>query len=333
MESERLLEVIQIQSEVSKLGLNLPDTLALIVERTLKLVNADGAAVELAEEGDMVYRAVSGMAKPYLGLRLDIDTSLSGASVKSGLMLRSDDTELDARVNRDATRCVGLRSMIVMPLKHEEQVIGVLKAMSVQANHFTDTDMKILGLLADVIAASIHFSTRLSNDDLYHQATHDALTGLSNRALFMERLRNILQRLQDPNGFFVVCMLDLNGLKQVNDQFGHRAGDAVLRCFAERLQQLIAPLDTAARLGGDEFALIISTFNQLDELPELIIKIEEMAERPVLFEDKMLSFGVSVGAAIYPDDGRDMDGLLELADIRMYEAKDRHKARLALRVS
>lgn len=113
---EQLLNVIRIQTSVSKLGLDLDRVMQLIAREVLELVAADGAAIELAEGDEMVYQAVSGIARGQLGLRLKLAQSMSGLCVRSGEPLICTDSETDARVDRNACRRIGLRSMIIMPL-------------------------------------------------------------------------------------------------------------------------------------------------------------------------------------------------------------------------
>ena len=114
---EQLMQIINIQTEIAKLGLDLGGVMQYVVEQTLPLINADGAVIELAEDGEMVYPAATGIAKDQLGLRLRIDASLSGLCVTTGETLFCGDSETDPRVDSFACRKVGLRSMIVIPLK------------------------------------------------------------------------------------------------------------------------------------------------------------------------------------------------------------------------
>ncbi|HMX56698.1 MAG TPA: GAF domain-containing protein [Leptospiraceae bacterium] len=218
----KLLEIIHLQTEIAKLGIDLSQVMALVVDRTIPLVRADGAAIELAEGEDMVYRAVSGNAKPFLGLRIKRNGSLSGLCVQTGEVLLCEDSETDPRVDRQPTRKIGLRSMIVMPLRYRDATVGVLKVMSAEAHKFQKEDEMILGLLSEVVAAAMFHATRLESDDLLHKATHDALTDLANRSLFMDRLRNILSSSSNQAG---LLMIDMDGLKTINDSLGHRADE------------------------------------------------------------------------------------------------------------
>ena len=184
--SDRLLGVIRMQTEIAKLGLDLGSVMTLVAQRSQEMVHADGAVVEIAEGEDMGYSAATGIATPHLGLRLARKDSLSGLCMEANEPLYCRDSELDGRVNREACRLIGLRSMIVVPLRHENHAIGVLKVMARHPVAFPYEDLEQLGMMSELIAASMYHSARLGESELFHRATHDPLTDLPNRALFFE---------------------------------------------------------------------------------------------------------------------------------------------------
>ena len=322
---EQLLQVINIQTEIAKLGLDLGGVMQYVVEQTLPLIDADGAAIELAEEGDMVYRAASGIAAPQLGLRLKVDASLSGLCIQTGEVLTCIDAATDTRVDLAACNKVGLRSMLVMPLTYQGATVGVLKAVSRHVGKFQQPDITLLNMLSEVVAAAMYFSVKYDSDNLFFKATHDSMTGLANRALFMDRLHNAIARAkreQLPTG---LLMMDMDGLKQINDKHGHRAGDAVLLEFAKRLQQTTRDTDLAARLGGDEFGVILTPLENPEAVTAALQRIEAAMAPPLTFEGRSYQLQVSIGAIVLPQNGMEPDQLLELADKRMYAAKNLHK--------
>lgn len=323
----QLLQVIHIQSELAKLGLDLGGVMQFIVEQTLSLIGADGAAIELAERGDMVYRAASGTAFPQLGLRLKIDKSLSGLCVRTGESLLCEDAETDPRVDLEACRKVGLRSMVIMPLQHRGITIGALKALSAQPGKFGPRDATLLRMLSDVVAAAMYFSVKYSGDDLFIKATHDDMTGLANRALFMDRLRNAVALTGRDQKSAGVLMIDLDGLKQINDNHGHRVGDAVILEFAKRLERVTRELDTTARLGGDEFGIVLLALDNKKCIDTAAGRIEAVNQQVFNFEGNDYEISASVGAALIPSDGTEPEQLLDVADQRMYSVKRRRKER------
>lgn len=323
---KHLLDIISIQTEIARLGLDLGATMALIVNRTLPLIGAEGAAIELAEGEEMVYRAAAGIAKSKLGFRLDRKTSLSGLCVQTGEILCCDDSELDSRVDRDACRLVGLRSMIVVPLKHGSETVGVLKALSSLPGKFNKSHIAVLRLLSNLIAASMFYSSKYNIDQLFYQATHDAMTGLANRAMFADRLRNVIAQCERSREIASVLIIDMDGLKYINDTYGHRVGDAAIVEFANRLNQCARRSDMVARLGGDEFSIILSPVDLSAHFDPMIQRIDTKINQPLLFEGKNIPLGASIGAAEFPIDGTDTNSLLEVADKRMYRVKKQHKS-------
>jgi len=316
----RLLEVIRTQSDVAKLGPDLSAVMTLVSQRAQALTGAMGAVVELAEGDDMVYRAATGAVQSHLGLHLSRATSLSGMCVRDGMVLRCDDSELDPRVDREACRKVGLRSMLVVPLRHDDTVVGVLKVMSERVAAFSNDDLHILGLMSDLIAAAMFHATRFESNELFYRATHDMLTGLSNRALFYDRLRQCLDHARRQQELVCVLILDIDGLKPINDRFGHRAGDAALREFGARLQQVARKDDTVARLGGDEFASILQVEDRAGVLAH-VQRIEQALDDQFAYEQQPIALSASIGAAIFPDDATELEALLDTADRAMYAVK------------
>lgn len=316
-----LREIIRMQTEIAKLGLDLGGVVNQVVDRVQALTNAGGAIVEFAEGHEMVYRGVSGVAEPLLGIRTRREGSLSGQCVRQGAILRSDDIETDARVDAEPCRQVGMRSMLIAPLNHNGDVVGVLKIVSTSANAFSTRDARVLEMMSELIAASMYFSARNEANPLYIQATHDSLTGLANRALFYDRLRQHLNLARRESDGFAILNIDMDGLKLINDEFGHRAGDAAIRETACRITKISRRADTVARLGGDEFGVILADVkNRLGALA-VADRINEEVRMPYEFEGRNLALDVSIGIAVCPEDGVEVESLIESADQSMYAVK------------
>lgn len=320
-----LLAIVQAQTDIAKQGLDLGGVMAFVAERVRELTRATGAAVELAEGDDMVYRASAGVASDLLGLRLARGGSLSGLCVQTGEILRCDDSETDPRVDRLACRRVGLRSMIVTPLRHLDTTVGVLKVMHPEVSGFADGDIRTLQLMSELIAAAMFHAARHETSQLYLQATHDALTGLPNRALFYDRLRQSIDLARRSSGTLGVVNLDMDGLKPINDRYGHRAGDAALREAAQRMASAVRRADTVARVGGDEFAVLLPGIGGRDHAERQSRRLAEAVCGPFAFEGTQLDLGVSVGVALLPEDGTEMTGLIDRADAAMYRMKRERK--------
>jgi len=323
---EVLLEIIRTQTEISQLGLDLGSVMAFVTERVQQLTGASGAIVELAEGDDMVYRAASGMARDQLGLRLQRSTSLSGLCVAQRAVLRCDDAETDPRADREACRRVGLRSMVVAPLNYGDTTIGALKIAAAEPNAFKNEHVTVLELMCGLIAASMSHAAQHETNELYHQATHDALTGLANRALFYDRLRQSLKLADRQSARVGILNLDMDGLKPINDTYGHRAGDAAICETGRRISQISRQSDTVARLGGDEFAIIMADVDSRDSVIHHTNRLADAIRRPFSFENSPIALDASIGLAVFPDDGIEMDSLLDRADQAMYAVKRKRKA-------
>ena len=152
-------------------------------------------------------------------------------------------------------------------------------------------------------------------------AHSDELTGLPNRALFMDRLGQIMIHAHRNHSRFALLFLDLDGFKTVNDSFGHQAGDELLQAVARRLLAGVRESDTVARMGGDEFIIILNDLNHWEEPGIVARKLLETFATPFSIGKIVCSIGVSIGVSIYPDDAEDAQNLISCADLAMYEAK------------
>ncbi|WP_130802717.1 GGDEF domain-containing protein [Acinetobacter ihumii] len=318
---EQLLLVIKTQTAIAKLGLDLNAVMMMVTQQAQTIIGADGAIIELLEADEMVVHSVAGSASNLLGHRIKIKNSLSGLCIEKKEILYSSDTEDDARVDREACRYVGLRSMAVVPLIHCDEPMGVLKIYSKRVEAYQSGDLQLLELMSELIAAAMYHATRFGTQELYRMATQDVLTELSNRSQFLDRFRQCLAKAQSDQHSFALFIIDMDELKPINDQYGHRVGDAVLKEFAKRLKLVIRSQDHIARIGGDEFAIILTQLKNPDLSTQVLKRIEQICKPKFIFEDKNLNIRCSTGIAIYPTDARSVEELLEFADQQMYLSK------------
>lgn len=153
-------------------------------------------------------------------------------------------------------------------------------------------------------------------------AYHDHLTGLPNRLLFLDRLKQTFIKAQRNRTRFAVMFIDLDKFKEINDTHGHAVGDEVLKIAALRMQDCIRHADTLARLAGDEFTILLEDLNSPSDPARIAQKIIAYFEEPFVVEGRKLFMTCSIGISIYPQDGKDVDTLLSSADTAMYEAKE-----------
>jgi diguanylate cyclase (GGDEF)-like protein len=163
---------------------------------------------------------------------------------------------------------------------------------------------------------------RKREEEIIHQmAYHDSLTGLPNRKLFSDRLGIALAHAQRNQNKVVVAMIDLDNFKKINDTLGHIVGDLFLKATAERLDAEMRKGDTVARFGGDEFLLILPDLKVIEDAIQVAQKIVDSFCKPLLIDTHQFVVAMSIGIAVYPNDGTDEVILLKNADIAMYQAK------------
>ena len=166
--------------------------------------------------------------------------------------------------------------------------------------------------------------------ELQRLAYHDSLTGLPNRALFFDRLAQALQLAEREARLGALLLLDLDGFKQVNDGLGHDAGDALLRGVARRLRRVVRRSDTVARLAGDEFALLLYPIRDPATVERVAERIHTVLALPVRHRGRVLRAKTSVGAALFPTDGTNVETLFKHADLALYRAKAQGRGGLAV---
>jgi diguanylate cyclase (GGDEF)-like protein len=253
-ERDRLMAIIRTQSEIAASDLDTKQVMHLVANRAQEITGATSAVIELPKGQEMVYAVTAGEATPYLGIRMDRRSSLSGLSLDSGQVLYCEDTEIDPRVDRRDSRRVNLRSMICVPLKHHGQSVGVLKVYSPEPRRFGPRDVETLTLLSEAISAQMAHATLF--ELAAREGRTDALTGLFNRRAYEERRVVEAARSARYGHPLALCVFDLNGFKTVNDRLGHPAGDLVLQGVAKVIGSSRLT-DDAFRIGGDEFAVLM----------------------------------------------------------------------------
>jgi diguanylate cyclase (GGDEF)-like protein len=248
------------------------------------------------------------------------------ASDRQGVLIHDGRVMRTRRFNLTAKR-VAVDAMVAT-LDSESGPIGILKVRhrldAVSA--FNDEELRLLQTLSN------HVGTALANGqlqqsltelrererELRQQALHDPLTGLANRSLFAERLREAIDQEHEVTA---VVFLDLDNFKNVNDTFGHQAGDEVLRATAARIRDCLRPSDTAARLGGDEFAVLLPDVPDASRAMAVAQRIREAVEAPVATGGNIVVVGASLGVSLGTAESVRIEDMLERADAAMYRVK------------
>ncbi len=312
-----LRAIIALQNRIIASGLRLEAVMAAIVrELPALLTHANGAVIEIRDADAMVYRAASGPAARSIGLRLPMSASLSGLCVTTQTPLYAADVDTDDRVERDACRRLGIRSMICYPLCVEDECLGVCKAFATTPHAFTPSDMETMELVASVLAASLRNATQF--EEVLSAVRIDRLTGLGNRRAFDEDIEHRIAQARRSSEALAIALIDLNNFKQLNDTFGHAAGDAALANFGEAISRNVRAGDEAYRIGGDEFCIVFPRAT-LENGTSLLAHVRSaIGEISVMGQPLSFSAGLAVLA---PHDTATT--LLERADEQMYKEKSR----------
>ncbi|HUZ76960.1 MAG TPA: EAL domain-containing protein, partial [Chloroflexota bacterium] len=210
-----------------------------------------------------------------------------------------------------------LQIELEIPRKDGTSVFALMSARSLR-----DADGQPLGSVAMFTDLT---EIRKSQEALAHQALHDALTGLPNRVLLQDRLSQAMLQAQRGGTSLAVMFIDLDGFKDVNDNFGHHEGDEVLRQVGPRLQGLLRETDTVGRLGGDEFAVVLQGVDE-QGASAVAAKMLTALEMPFSLHGQAVELSASIGIALYPEHGDDLSVLLQRADIAMYTSKRQHSS-------
>lgn len=243
-----------------------------------------------------------------------------GIAVRTGSAVVLNNLQFDPRFRpwrKEALRR-GYASMIALPLRMEGRVNGTLSVYSSEQNTFDAAETDLLRQLSDDLAYGIQ-SLR-TRTEIAKQAWHDSLTGLPNRSLLRDRMRQAMASAKRTGRMLAVLFLDLDGFKQINDQYGHSAGDELIRETSSRLVSSVRAGDTVSRLGGDEFVILLDIAS-IDEMGQCLERIMAEVRNPVPMDGHAVSVSVSIGVTLFPQNDADADALLRHADMAMYQAK------------
>jgi len=224
----------------------------------------------------------------------------------------------------------GVEEAYVAPIAQRGRLHGLLATARRSAADERDPD----SVLATVSALAHHAATAIANAELLqevrHQATHDALTGLPNRPQVEDRAAAALREAQEQGTTLALAFVDLDRFKIVNDTLGHVAGDDLIALVGERLASRLRPADLVARLGGDEFLVVLTGLRSEAQAREVIERLLESLGEPFPVRSESLFVTASVGVACYPQHGADYGTLLRRADAAMYVAKAEGRNRVAM---
>ncbi|WP_295612495.1 EAL domain-containing protein [uncultured Lamprocystis sp.] len=304
------------------------------VERAyLYQVSSDSQQLSATHEWcamNVAERRVTADPVPLTSLPRWMDTLRHGESVAIGdVDLLPDPWALD----RQILLATGVRAILAVPLRVGGRLAGcVVVEVEGAPRTWQDPEIRVLRLLADLIGVALErrkVQQELieGRQRLEEAARYDTLTGLPNRRLLAERMREAMGVALDSATELAVCSLDLDGFKAINDACGEVVGDQILVAVAARLRDQIRESDTVARLGGDEFVLLLGGFENPLECANLLDRLITALAQPHVVGDQELRVTASAGITLFPRDANDADTLLRHADHAMYRAKQRGRNR------
>lgn len=220
-----------------------------------------------------------------------------------------------------------------MKIEEYGNVKGKLLFLEVYKAPFYDKDGKIIGTvgagrdITQLKKNQIDLQKSLKildkqKKELEYQASHDSLTALPNRILFMDRLEQSINVATAHKKELAILFIDFDHFKEINDSLGHYIGDEILIKFTKRITKYIQKSDTLSRFGGDDFSVILNDISSIDSVTNFIVDIMELLKKPFMIQEKELYVGMSIGVSMFPSDGTIPNTLLKNADAAMYKAKE-----------
>src|SRR3984885_626049 len=302
-------------------SLSLGETLSVFSVKLKPMVPYDAIAIYIRRGDELIPEYVNGdNYRLFASLRIPVGDGLSGWVAQNKKPIVNGNPSVEPGYLNDPDKFSTLRSALALPLEGVSGVIGVLALYRAERDAFTTDHLRILLAVSGKMALAIENALKYQQAE--SSATTDYLTGLPNaRSLFLQLDRE-LARCKRDNTSLTVMVSDMDGFKQINDRFGHLEGNRVLRLFAQALKDGCREYDYVARMGGDEFVVIAPglTADAAGKKAEQLRAMAKQAGNEVCGEDIL---SLSVGRALYPEDGKDAEQLLAEADRRMYLEKQK----------
>ncbi len=280
----------------------------------------------LSNDGDfmnLVAHAGIDQALAFAGERITVDGSLSGKAIREKHIIISGDISAEKEIDptvQHALVSMGIKSAIVIPLVYQGKPLGSLNLVFDETHQFNQIQIDTLAAAGRTVSLAVSNARQVS--DLEHEAHHDSLTGLPNRAQLHEIYAHEVLGKDSKSNKAVLMLMDLDKFKEINDTLGHHVGDKVLKQVAARLEMLISNYTgMIARLGGDEFTILLTQVDDPKQIELFAQSLREIIRDPYEIDHMSLEVDASIGIAIAPFDGKDSHELLRKADVAMYQAK------------
>lgn len=311
-------------------ALSLERTVSLLTDKVRELVPFDTCLIYLMDESGEFATAVHAegqFGKTLEGRRIKIGEGVTGYVLKKSKPLENVDPSADfADLGADIAR--SYKAMAAVPLIANEDIIGAISLYSMELPEYQDEHLRLLETVSRIAADALRKSIRHAETE--NIALTDPMTGLPNARSMQIQFEREAKRADRSGNSFHLLILDLDSFKEVNDTYGHKVGDRMLKEISDVIRRQLRDYDFLARYGGDEFVAVVPETDD-EGVKELSGRIEEAVKTFVLRvgEDSFAKVGVSIGAASYPGSGETFDQVVIAADKAMYLAKAAHKERAA----
>ncbi|GEM_PF-571611 len=296
---------------------------------------------QLKQQQQFLQDVIDGASDPIMVINKDYSVSLINQAAQNSI-------NPDLIEDLDKPRCYEISHHRSIPCDGEndpcplKMVLQQKKMIQVNHNHpLSDGTVKYVELTAKplidsngdvyaIIESAHDITLLLEHNELLkeqkklsdYKASHDDLTGLPRQPLLIDRLEQSIKQARRNCNKMAVLFIDIDHFKKINDNYGHQAGDKVLKIIAHRFQKILRQVDTVARIGGDEFIMIFNSINKRSDVEEILEKIVVAVSKPIEIKQQELKVTLSIGVSIFPDDGDTTEHLLEKSDSAMYVAKN-----------
>lgn len=342
-EAIRELETIKTIGQEITSTLNPDVIVSILYDRLAEILTVDGMFIGFLGTGigeiDPCFIIENGERRDSPTVIGDTEGNLFSWVIRnnSDLIINSRDDFPEGAENIEyvhGTRIDG-QSILVVVLRMEGVISGMIVVQALEKDQYKMKNLKLLQALSGFVTAAFansnaHQNLVEANEKIAHMAAHDALTGLANRMQIMDRLDQELKRCRRYDLWLAVLFIDMDGFKNVNDTYGHNAGDEVLVEVSRRFTESIRATDAVGRLAGDEFLILLTDDCRPEEGMKIARQIVECVSACSVLSHVELSITASIGLAFYPDNGGTPEVLVNAADQAMYSAKFRGKNQIFL---
>jgi diguanylate cyclase (GGDEF)-like protein len=348
--NKQIMSISQIGRMVTA-SLEYGTVVQTLFERLQPLMDMDFFGISLydSEKNSLVYRRFyeDGLKKGDRVIAVDAMDSYTAWAYQNNkpvFIQHSDEEYTRYLEKRPRVRGNACQSIVCLPLRIEDHLIGTFMVQSYRVAAYSTSHQTLLEALAPYVSIAVENSiihdrveelNRALSDEkrrlekatlkISHLANHDSLTGLPNRRLLFELLQKSLETAHRAGTKIAIAFIDLDDFKPVNDRYGHAAGDAALVAVAERMKTTLRASDIVARVGGDEFIAAMTNIKHKADMEVIAMKMLEELAQPLDFAGFSCTVGMSMGISMYPDDGSNLEDLINKADSAMYSIKHGQK--------